>query len=324
MGFLALTVAAGGFILIGAWESISATEDSTQISDFSEIDKKTEQDGESSYFSSSYWSNYAMIGVVSFLFIANSLISVFDAIGSNDRVGWSLQLQVFAVASLFLMYSVLGLWISLKKLVSLPDLILDLILLFGFIEEFMMFYLQRKDISGIENRYFDLLLVPILVCLVSTVFELKSTKMGLSYARLGRGVGLVLQGTWFLQMGLSFYTGLITHGCSLHERSRGNYTIKCKGHPEYHRARSIATLQFNCHLALVATLCMIWYSVVGRHNMFRDKSSQYRPIGEEMQQVQSRFTLDSDEDEIEEEERNRVEKMNVDVGVAVNGHGPHE
>nr|DAD27210.1 TPA_asm: hypothetical protein HUJ06_028678 [Nelumbo nucifera] len=36
-------------------------------------------------------------------------------------------------------------------------------------------------------------------------------------------------------MGFSFYTSLIAHGCSLHEKRRGNYTVKCKGHPEYHR-----------------------------------------------------------------------------------------
>ena len=112
----------------------------------------------------------------------------------NDQVGSALQLQVFAVASLFLLYSVLGLLMSFNKSILLPSLVLDLIVLFGFVEEFLIFYLQRKDTSGIENRYFDLLLVPILICVVGTILELRSKKSGSNYAKLARGIGLILQG----------------------------------------------------------------------------------------------------------------------------------
>ncbi|KAI9154010.1 hypothetical protein LWI28_019801 [Acer negundo] len=339
MGFFALTTAGGGFILIGAWESISASEDPTKISDPSShlcqfndgVTTTTKmgsvygkQETETPCLSSSSSLNFVMIAVISFMFIANSLVSVFNALDSNDRVGSALQLQVLAVASLFLLYSVLGLLMSFNKSISLPSLILDLIVLFGFVEEFFIFYLQRKDKSGIENRYFDLLLVPILICVVGTILELSSKKSGSNYARLARGIGLILQGMWFLQMGLSFYTGLITHGCSLHEKSQGNYTIKCKGHPEYHRARSIATLQFNCHLSLLVILCTVWYSIMAKKNGYRGGDfTHYRPLGAEMQQMETlgHFTLDSDdEDEIREEDN--LAEMNVEVGV--NGHGSHE
>ncbi|KAL5742358.1 hypothetical protein ACOSP7_029090 [Xanthoceras sorbifolium] len=336
MGFLTLTTAAGGFILIGAWESISASEDPTQVSDpsshLSQFNGTTtttttklgsvyaKQESETPCLSS--WSNFAMVAVISFLFIANSLISLFNALDSNDRLGSVLQLQILAVASLFLLYSALGLLMSFNRSFSLPSLVLDLIVLFGFVEEFWIFYSQRKDTSGIENRYFDLLLVPILICVVATIFELKSTKSGVNYARLARGIGLILQGMWFLQMGLSFYTGLITHGCSLHEKSRGNYTIKCKGHPEYHRARAIATLQFNCHLALLVISGMVWYSIMAKKSGYRGDFTHYTPLGAEMQQMEisGHFTLDSDEDEFREEDN--LAKLNVEVGV--NGHGSHE
>ncbi|KAK3227518.1 hypothetical protein Dsin_007380 [Dipteronia sinensis] len=338
MGFFALTAAGGGFILIGAWESISASEEPTQISDPSShlsqyndgVTTTTKmgsvyakQETETPCLSSSSFLNFVMIALISFMCIANSLASVFNALDSNDRVGSALQLQILAVASLFLFYSVLGLLMSFNKLISLPSLVLDLIVLFGFVEEFLIFYLQRKDTSGIENRYFDLLLVPILICVVGTILELGSKKSGSNYARLARGIGLILQGMWFLQMGLSFYTGLITHGCSLHGKSQGNYTIKCKGHPEYHRARSIATLQFNCHLSLLVILCMVWYSIMAKKNEYRGGDfMHYRPLGAEMQQMEisGHFTLDSDEDDIREEDN--LAKMNVEVGV--NGHGSHE
>ncbi|KAK9271907.1 hypothetical protein L1049_002272 [Liquidambar formosana] len=188
-----------------------------------------------------------------------------------------------------------------------------------------MFYLQRKNPSGIENRYFDLLLVPITICVFSTILELKSQES--NYTRLARGVGLILQGTWFLQMGISFYTNLIVHGCSLHERSRGNYTIRCKGHPEYHRGRAIATLQFNCHLAFVVVLIAVAYSIVSRRNGGRGDFMQYRPLGAEMQQLDNhmQFTLvsDDEDDEIKEEENAAKEKTAV-MALRMNGNGSHQ
>lgn len=187
-------------------------------------------------------------------------------------------------------------------------------------EEFLLFYLQRKDTSGIENRYFDLLLVPITICVISTMFELKSPK--LSSPKIVRGVGLILQGTWFLQMGLSFCTNLITDGCSLHEKSRGNYTIKCKGHPEYHRARAIATLQFNCHLALLVVLVIGVYSIIIHRNGGAGDFLHYRPIGAEMQPFgfQGQFTLDSDDDLGEESNLGKTKQAVINV----NGHDAHQ
>lgn len=149
--------------------------------------------------------------------------------------------------------------------------------------------------------------------------ELKSPKS--NYPKLARGVGLILQGTWFMQMGLSFYTNLITSGCSLHEKSRGNYTIRCNGHAEYHRARAIATLQFNCHLAVLVVLIMAAYSVIVRKYGFPRDFTQYKPLSAEMQQ----FTLDSDDDvgeEIKEDDNVGKQKVGV-VESGMNGYGTH-
>ncbi|KAK3010598.1 hypothetical protein RJ639_010774 [Escallonia herrerae] len=192
----------------------------------------------------------------------------------------------------------------------------------------MLFYIQKKDTIGIENRYFDLMLVPITVCVVSTVLELKTLRS--DYARLGRGVGLILQGMWLIQMGFSFYSDLIVHGCYLSEKSRGNFTVKCKGHPEYHRGRAIATLQFNCHLALLVALLAAVYSIVcKKHGVSRGELTRYRPIGAEMQQLdgQAQFTLDSDDDDesgiVEEKNVVRQKALPVMPESGVNGFGSH-
>ncbi|KAG6773927.1 hypothetical protein POTOM_021271 [Populus tomentosa] len=325
MGLFSMTLAGSGFILIGAWESLTSSTASQNWNSVSnpssplkQTPKSATQRNSNSSSSSAY---YITVSIFSLLFIVNSLISFFNAVNSRDQVGSALQLQILAVAALFLLYSVLGLLSIFSSFVRFPSSILNLIVLFAFVEEFLLFYMQRKDPSGIENRYFDLMLVPILICVVSTTLELKSPWKSNDYPRLARGVGLILQGMWIVQMGLSFYTNLIVHGCSLHEKSRGNYTIKCKGHPEYHRARGIATLQFNCHLALLVISAMSVYSVMAKNNGARCDS--YKPLGAEMQQMENHglFTLDSDDDEIREEEDVTMKKGAV---VAVNGFGSHE
>lgn len=215
---------------------------------------------------------------------------------------------------------------NLSKSVSFPYPLINLVLLFGFVEEFLLFYLHLKDINGIENRYFSLMLVPISICLFSTMIELKCPESNVP--RLGRGVGLILQGTWFVQMGLSFYTDLIAHNCTLNLKSRGNYTIKCKGHMDSHRGGAIAVLLFNCHLALLVAVITGVYSVYGRKFVDVGEHRNYRPL--ERVDNQSQFTLDSDSDgggidEIKQEEggANGLRRGNGGIELAVNGFGSH-
>ena len=302
MGLFTLAVAGGGFIFIGAWEAFNfSTQNPNQISLQSSPFTSSQTPSPSSTSathknpSSSSSISFFVITIFSCLFILNSIFSFFDAVNSRDPVGTALQLQVLAIASLFLLYGLVGLLVNSSISFPIPSLLLNLIGLFAFIVEFLLFYLQRKDPSGIENRYFDLLLVPITVCIFSTILDLKTPNS--NFPKFSRGVGLILQGMWFLQMGLSFYTkNFVAHGCSLHQKSRGNYTIKCKGHPEYHRARAIATLQFNCHLALLVILVACMYSILARRNGGGD-FMHYKPIVAEMQpfENQGQFTLDSDD-----------------------------
>ncbi|CAH9111089.1 unnamed protein product [Cuscuta europaea] len=318
MSLFAYTVGGGGFILIGAWESFVSSTETFRVSPSPLTHPQSPHTGTES--SSRFSSSVTFLGVsaLSFLFIVNSMISISDAISSKDSVGLAYQLGEIAISLLFLLYSVLGFVSCTTRRLQFPSQFLNLISLFAFMEEFLLFYLQRKDPSGVENRYYDLFLVPISVCAFSTILELKNPKS--SYTRLGRGIGLVLQGIWFLQMGFSFFTNMIAHGCSLHGKSRGNYTIKCNGHPEYHRGRAIATLQFNCHLALLVVLMSGAYSIVCKKSgINRESALRYRPLSSEVvQQLEmasssSHFTLDSDDDEDEEnsgfkkEERKNME-----------------
>ncbi|KAK4603845.1 hypothetical protein RGQ29_012383 [Quercus rubra] len=294
MGLFTYTMAGGGFILMGTWEALTSTNpnhNSIQSSPLSTIHPPQQASSSKTKTnpSSSSSLTFVFFSVLSSLFLLNSLVSFFDALNSNDKTGSALQLQVLAIASLFLLYSLTGFVVNFKNFIPMPCSFLSLIGLFAFVEEFLLFYLQRKDPSGIENQYYD----------------------------LGHG---------FVQMGISFYTNFIAHGCALHEKSRGNYTIRCKGHPEYHRARAVATLQFNCHLALMVILVVGIYSVFVRKYGVPGDFMQYRPLSTEMQQIENaQFTLDSDDDVGEEiKEVENMGKQNVGMlELGVNGHGSH-
>ncbi|KAF8010911.1 hypothetical protein BT93_J1522 [Corymbia citriodora subsp. variegata] len=338
MGLFALAVAGGGFISIGALEALAASGSladrtagpsppSPPLGPIASPAAGSPPPARSGTKIGASLISLVSVSVFSLLFVVNSLISLADAQGSRDRVGSALQLQVAVVAALFLLYSVAGILVNLTSSFPLSSSLVEVIALFAFVEEFLVYYLQRKDTSGIENRYFDLMLVPITICTFSTVLGLKSPKS--EFPRLARAVGLVLQGTWFLQMGFSFYTGLVAHGCWLHEKSRGNYTVKCKGHAEYHRARAIATLQFNCHLALLVTVVVGAYSLIAQRIGIRGDFAKYRPLGEEVQSLgnHAQFTLDSDEDvDVDDgirEEENVEKPKDAVIELSANGYGSH-
>ncbi|XWS44224.1 hypothetical protein CRYUN_Cryun15aG0025900 [Craigia yunnanensis] len=228
MGFFTFAVTGVFFVLIGLWESMNSLNPnrtpssslSTQIKSAS-ISKTKENP-----FSSS--SSFIFASIFALLIFLNSVISIFDAFSSKDRVGSMLQLQLLSIALLFLLYSALGL--------------------------------------------------------------------------------------------LNIYM----------KKSTGNYTIKCKDHPEHHRGRAIATLQFNCHLALLLVLVVGMLSIMGKINGVGVSRGglRYRPLGAEMQQMDNNvgnFTLDSDDDlddGIKEEDDLKKEKLAI-VALGVKGHGSH-
>ncbi|XP_058115522.1 uncharacterized protein LOC131258309 [Magnolia sinica] len=319
MGLFTLCLGGGAFFLIGAWEALSSSYAHLHPS-LSYTSQPSRKHG-NSFFSS--FTLFA-IALFSFLSILNSIFSSVDALQHNDRVGFALQLQYSATSFLFLIYSLTGFLIDFTQLLPLPPSILNLIALFAFGQEFLLFYLQRKDPYGLENRYFDLLLVPIFICFFSTLLQMGLPKS--PFPTLARGIGLILQGTWFIQMGFSFYTSLIAHGCTLHEKSRGNYTIRCKGHPESHRSKAITTLQFNCHLAFLVVLVISAYSVMGQGHRPTSDYRSYKPLSEELRQFDnpSQFTLNSDDDEeeITLEEKAIQQKPPLQV-LGANGFGAH-
>jgi hypothetical protein len=225
-----------------------------------------------------------------------------------------LSLPTLAASALFLLYSLTP---FLPLSAPPPPQLLDLLLAAAFSQQLLLFAHRRPSTAaGIENQYFDLFLVPVTVCLGATLLAAHSPDA--APPRLARAAGLALQGTWMVQMGFSFFTNAIASGCALHAESRADYTIKCRTHEDYHRARSVATLQFNGHLALLVLAGAATYAaVVSRGG---SQPSGYRMLGKEVQMegMPSQFTLDSDEEK-------EGDEITTAVTPVVNGvHSHHQ
>ena len=153
-----------------------------------------------------------------------------------------------------------------------------MMVLYALGQEFLLFYLQRPD-AGLESRYYTLLLVPICLCMISIAS--KTMFPDFSLASLGFAMGLVLQGTWMIQMAFSFfYKGTMAMGCYLQMQGEGDYLIKCNdnnhagngshGHMDtLMRAKAMATLQFNGHMALIIITTLLFFAFTRRYEKVR-------------------------------------------------------
>ncbi|KAE8661301.1 Pyridoxamine 5'-phosphate oxidase family protein isoform 1 [Hibiscus syriacus] len=251
MGFLTHGVTGIGFILIGFWEFINSLNPTpnTYPFPFSSPSTQIKSTSISKTKETPFPSSSILVSIFSLLILLNSVVSIFDALGSKDRVGSVHQLQVSLSCTAFLALLRSG-----------------------------CFKQQESNMCGFYNAGIEIKQVDL--------FEI----------------------------------------CT-----RGNYTIKCEGHPEYHRARAIATLQFNCHLALLVILVVSMLSVISKRNGVavgvEGDGLQYRPLGAEMQKMDNNvgsFTLDSDDlDGGIKEHDYLVKEKPATVELSVNDHGSH-
>ncbi|KAI5084984.1 hypothetical protein GOP47_0001153 [Adiantum capillus-veneris] len=204
------------------------------------------------------------IAALSFLHVVSGLVASHRDADLADSIGSAVPLERSCVALVFFLFSVVNLLRMNTSFLPLPHEILCLIGLFAFGQELLLFHLQRPD-AGLESRYYTLLLVPIgasILALVSSIVAPMSLLPPFALAG-----SLFLQGSWLIQMGLSFFTtAFISKGCLLHMRGDGDYVIKCDADSmALMRGKAVATLQFNCHLALLLILFIPLYSFLRRH-----------------------------------------------------------
>jgi hypothetical protein len=229
------------------------------------------------------------IALLSLLHIASGLLASHSSGGDlATSMASSVPLERSSVSLLFFIFAVSSLLAHNAKILPLPPETLNMMALCGLGQEFLLFYLQRPD-AGLESRYYTLLLVPICGCMLSIASKFAFPSSDL--ASLGLALGLLLQGTWMIQMAFSFFLqATMAMGCSLRMRGEGDYVIDCgenhedTSHSHAHmgslmRAKAIATLQFNGHMALLVIVAMSLFVATRRFARARNDQIRSNDVG---------------------------------------------
>jgi hypothetical protein len=92
---------------------------------------------------------------------------------------------------------------------------------------------------------------------------------------LVRSASLVLQGVWFVVMGVMLWTpALIPKGCFLNFEE-GHEVVRCRTDEALHRAKSLVNLQFSWYLTATVVFVVVFYLQVSR---LYPEEPQYLPL----------------------------------------------
>jgi hypothetical protein len=128
----------------------------------------------------------------------------------------------------------------------------------AFAQELMLFHLHSADHVGVEGQYHLLLQGVVAVTLATTVLGVAAPR---SFAvSLVRSASLVLQGVWFVAMGVMLWTpALLPKGCVL-SHENGHDVARCRDEGgALARAKALVNLQFSWYLSATVVLVVALY-----------------------------------------------------------------
>ncbi|OAY85251.1 hypothetical protein ACMD2_04184 [Ananas comosus] len=121
-------------------------------------------------------------------------------------------------------------------------------------QELLIFHLHSADHMGVEGQYHWLLQCVVAVSLATTLLGIAHPA---SFAvAFVRSVSLVLQGVWFVAMGVMLWTpSLIPKGCFLNYEE-GHHVVRCRDADALGRAKSLVNLQFSWYVSATAVFAV--------------------------------------------------------------------
>ncbi|XP_047046792.1 transmembrane protein 45B-like [Lolium rigidum] len=153
------------------------------------------------------------------------------------------------------------------------DAVSQLVAAAAFAQQLLIFHLHSADHMGVEGQFHWLLQGVIAVTLATTL-------LGIPFPRsfvvsLVRSASLVLQGVWFVVMGVMLWTpALIPKGCFLNFEE-GHEVVRCRTDEALHRAKSLVNLQFSWYLTATVVFVVVFYLQVSR---LYPEEPQYLPL----------------------------------------------
>ncbi|KAL4195947.1 hypothetical protein AMTRI_Chr04g180850 [Amborella trichopoda] len=139
--------------------------------------------------------------------------------------------------------------------------VVELLMALAYAQQFFVFHLHSIDHAGLEGQYHLLLqiaiLMDILMIPVTTLLSIPHPKSFL--VGLVRPFGLLLQGLWFMGIGYMLWTPiLIPKGCEM-SLEEEHMVVRCNGHEEQSRVKSLVNLQFSFLVAGLAIFTVLFY-----------------------------------------------------------------
>lgn len=128
-------------------------------------------------------------------------------------------------------------------------------------QEFLLFHFHSADHMGLEGHYHWLLQLPIAVGILALLVEIVISQH-LPVVVTLRSMSILLQGTWFIQMGITLWTpSLLPKGCSM-THGMDEKTVRCVTEKALMQAKALANLQFSWHIAGIVVFTAVLFATL--------------------------------------------------------------
>lgn len=232
------------------------------------------------YFSQPNWKNFDFYTLLIFLPISSlSNIVIFLAISDNPAYRFSFLQQSLVI----IFFWVVLILIILKEnydIFSVPD---NLVFIFAAIAFLIEFYMSGRGVIGLGGWVHRILGGIAFFCSACCVYL--SIKPSAFFAEFLLSSGLVLKGTWVLQVGLSLYTDLFgLKGCSKISEvnlSVGETDVKCELDEHIWRGIALLNLVFVGHVIMVIVISFTLFGVLNHCTNVMPREGSGLSVGSE-------------------------------------------
>lgn len=214
------------------------------------------------YFSNPTWKNVDFFVFLLALPIASfSHFFLFLAFSGHPTYKFSFLQQSLVV----FLFWVLFIFIAIKEFldpIAMPEHFIFVFAGVAFLIEYLM---NGKGIVGLGELEYSLLGGLSLVCAAACFFL--SIRPSAYFADFLLSSGLVLKGTWVLQVGLSLYTDAFAFkGCGkvVIAPAQGNTDVKCDLEEDKLRGMALMNLLFVGHAIMVLIVCFVLLGLLSR------------------------------------------------------------
>ncbi|KAK6161228.1 hypothetical protein DH2020_004609 [Rehmannia glutinosa] len=220
------------------------------------------------YFSEPKWKNIDLYALLISLPVASfSHVFIFLALSENPTYRFSFLQQSFVV---FLFWAVLVL-VILKESLDLFSLPESFVFLFAGIAFLVEFYMTGRGVVGLGGWVYGILGGLAVLCAFCCVYL--SIRPTAFFAEFILSSGLVLKGTWVLQVGLSLYTDAFgfkgCHKISGVTLAKGDADIKCELEDDMWRGIVLMNFLFVGHVIVVMFAGFVLFGLLNRYTNMR-------------------------------------------------------